>query len=112
YPDPFDRIGGVGRSLLPGQPLQAEKDVVAHREMREERIVLENKADIACLGLNECLRAVDLSPFQEDLTPVDRFHPCDQAKQRRFSAARMPDKRNDLATGNIKADVRYRGDAP
>ena len=55
---------GRGRSLA----AQAEADILAHRKMRKQGIVLEDEADAAMLGLDETIGVGDVSPFQQDAT--------------------------------------------
>ena len=87
-------------------PLAAELDVLAHAQVREERIVLEHEAHRPLLGrqLQSLCRvepgvSVDRDPAAGGLEPGDR------PQERRLARAGWPHERDDLAAdGQLYAE--------
>src|SRR5204862_974886 len=93
------REGGEAEALE--QPVLApppELDVLAHRQVREEGVVLEDEADRTLLR-----RQVDAAHRVEPGVPVDRdraargLEPRDRPQQGRLPGARGSDERDDLS---------------
>ena len=80
---------------------KAERDVLEHGHVAEERVVLEDETDAAFADL-----PVRRILAVEQHTPaVGRLEPCDDAQQRGLAAARRPEQRHELARTDLEADV-------
>ena len=73
--------------------LEAEGDVLADREMREQRIALEHDADVA--PVRGQLRHV--LPAHHDAARIAMRETRDDAQQRGLAAARWPQQRHEFA---------------
>ena len=77
----------LGEHLLAGHllglMLQAEHDVVAHGEMREDGVVLEHHADAALARVN----VVDAGIIEVEVAALDGVEAGDHAQQRSLAAA-------------------------
>ena len=62
---------------------QRELDVVGHRHVAEQRVVLEHEADLALPRSD----VRDVAPVQDDPAMVDRCQTRDRAQQRALAAA-------------------------
>ena len=76
------------RRTPPLGPGQAEGDVLAHGEVREERTLLRDEGDAAALGRDVPPAAVDDGLADPDLPPVGAHEAGDRPQQRRLAAAR------------------------
>jgi hypothetical protein len=74
------RAAFLGREL---PNLEAENDVLLHREVGEERVGLEHHRDAALRGIEPG----DVAAFDVDLSIGHVFEPGDQAKERGLAAA-------------------------
>jgi hypothetical protein len=88
---------GLGQAFA----LQAEGDVLPHREVREQRVALEHHVDRPLVG-----RQVRPGPaVQHDAARGRRLEARQHAQQRALAAARRAQQREDLALGDVQADV-------
>ena len=78
--------------------LHAEGDVVAHRQMGEQGIVLEDHREVALARRG----GGDVLIMQPDLAFADRLQPGEQAQQGAFPAARRADQHHEFAFVNIQ----------
>ena len=97
--DLVDPRGDVALGRL--AQLQAEAEVPAHRQMRVERVVLEDHRDVALARVE---------PGDVPAADVDRagrrlLDPGDQLEQRRLAAARRADEHHELALVDIERHV-------
>jgi hypothetical protein len=89
------------------QALQLERgtQVLRHRHVRVQRVVLEHHRDVAVLGR----RVGDLARTQPHLAGIHRLQAADHAQPSGFAAARRPDQGHELAVGDLQAQaVQYR----
>ena len=104
------RLSGLGLDLG-GRRLaqaQAEIQVVAHVQVRVQRIALEHHRDVAFARLE----LVDALAADRDLAGRDRLQPRDHAQQGRLAAARGADQHHELAVGDFEVDaLHHRGRA-
>ena len=92
------RVTSAPLSAAPAQPIG---DVLEHRQMREQRVVLEDHHRAAPLRRN----LVDAAALDADLAGVRLHEAGDQAKQRGLAAAARPEQRRDLALRHGEAHV-------
>ena len=81
--------------------LQAVLDILAHGQMREDRIVLEDHADIALVRRN----AVDDLIIETDVAGFDAVETGDHAQQGGLAAARGPQQGKKLAVLDIDGKI-------
>ena len=93
--------------LIPLEHLQTEGDVFIHRHVRPERVVLEQKADVAFVR-----RQVDALFGIENRHAVDqnpaagrRFKPGDHAQGGRFAAAGGAEQGDEAAILNLQIQI-------
>ena len=99
----------VERALGAGSPLGARDlahlhpvfDVFAHGHVREERVVLEHRVDVA--QVRRLPRHVGAT--QLDRAFVGKFEPGDHPQQRGLAGARRSEHREELAVGNLEVDA-------
>ena len=94
------RLGGTA-------DLQCETEVVAHRHVRVERVVLEDHRHVAVAG--GCPGHVAVA--DQDPALCCLLEPGDHPKQRRLPAARRPDEHHELAGQHGQVDVADRSGA-
>src|SRR2546428_320580 len=92
--DPFLRVRGVA---LPAKA-QRQLDVLAHRPPRQERVALEDEADV---GSDTGHAAAEERP----LADRRREKPRDEAEERRLPAPRRPHDRYETSRGDVEVDV-------
>ena len=98
------RPNSASRSRCDGSDVEAERDVLQHRQRLEQREVLEHHADAerrAARGLAMWTGA----PFQEDLPGVGREDAVDHLDERRLAGAVLAEQRVDLARPDAEIDV-------
>jgi hypothetical protein len=83
--------------------LQAEGQVVVHRHVRVQRVVLEHHGDAALLGR----QVVDHAVADAQLAAGDGFQPGDHAQQRALGAARGPDEDHELAVAHLQVHAMH-----
>ena len=84
----------------PGQ-LEGEADVVEHRHVGVQRVVLEHHRDVPVLGLD----VVDDPVADPQLAAGDRLQTGDHAQGGRLPAAGRSDEHEELAVGDVEAEV-------
>ncbi len=81
---------------------QAVRDVLEHRQMRKQRVVLENEADVALVGGNPR----DVLVAESDTRPeVGRWKPAIMRKTRGLAAAGCAEQRQEFARPDIQIEV-------
>ena len=80
---------------------QAESEVLAHRHVRIERVVLEHHRDVA-LARRHVVH--DLA-VDDDLAAGHRFEAGDHSQDRALAAARGPDQDDELAVVDLEVDA-------
>ena len=97
---------GLGRR----DPLhaEAEADILAHREMREQGVALEHLVHIAPVRR----LAGDVGAVEEDGADVGILEAGQQAQERRLAAAGGTEERQELAGAHGEADVVDGGEIP
>ena len=90
--------------LIPGQlsNLQAVFNVLAHGQMRENRVALKHHADIALMGR----KLVDDLIAKGNRARLNAVKTCDHAQQRRLAAAARAEQRKKLAVLDIGRQIR------
>ena len=88
-----------------GHP-QAEGDVLEHREVREDRVVLEHHGDAALARR----QVVDPPAADPDLALARRLEPGDDAQERGLAAARGAEQHHELLVGDGQVDRMQRGE--
>ena len=81
------------------QMADAEGNVVAHVQVREQGVVLEHHADAARLGLDMRVRIGQHAAVHAHAACGQPFEPGHRAQQRGLAAARRADQHADLAFG-------------
>ena len=79
--------------LRPALTFETERDVLRHRHVGEECVVLEHHAD-AALGRRHAHQVVTV---ETDRSGIARLEPRQQTQRRRFARPRQPEKRKHLA---------------
>jgi hypothetical protein len=101
-PDHVERTGNLrcGHPVRLPAHLQRKCDVLLHRQMREERVVLKHDADIALVGLQ-----IGLIAAVDDQPTAARLHEArDELQQRRLAGARRSKKCEQFAGEDFKFD--------
>ena len=102
---PAPRRRGRSRSAL-GQAMDAEADVVAHVEVREQGVVLEHHADAPLLGAARGRRAPPTSWPEMRISPAaGALQAGDGAQQGGLAAAGRADQHADVARAQAERDV-------
>ncbi len=84
--------------------LQPEADVVGHREVREQRVVLEHHCDLALRRW----QPRDIAPADGDAAAGGLLQPRDDAQRGRFAAARRAEEHAEAALVHLKVDALQR----
>ena len=84
---------------------QAVPDVPGDVHVREERVVLEDRVDVALVGRD----AGDRLAVEEDLALGRLFEPGDHPQRRRLAAARRPEEAVERAPGDAQGHPVHRG---
>jgi hypothetical protein len=87
----------LGRSLA-GLDAQAEGDVLEHRHVAEQRVVLEHKAHVALAHMH----VGGVFAAEMDAAHVGRLQPGDDAQQRGLAAARGAEQRDQFARSQCR----------
>src|SRR5262249_34267033 len=82
---------------------ETEGDVLEHRQVGVEGVVLEDHGDVALTRAH----AGDARPADLDPAGVDLLQARDAAQQRALAAARGPDQHRELALGNLEIDAAH-----
>src|SRR5690606_36456658 len=88
--------------------LQAEGDVLRHRHVREERIVLEHHAEVALLRRQH----IDALPVDPDRPVGEREQAREAVERRGLAAARRPEQGDELARPDRQVEVGQRLSSP
>ena len=81
--------------------LEAERDVVGDVEVREQRVALEHRVDVAAVRR----RLRDVLAVEQDAPARRPLEARDHAQRRRLAAARRPDHREELAGRHVEVDA-------
>ncbi len=81
--------------------LQRKGEVLVHRHVRKQRVVLEHHADAALVGRHP----VDGPPRQVDLAGGRRLKARQHHQRRGLAGARRPQHRHELAAGDVEVEV-------
>jgi len=102
----FEQFKGPASALSSGQRLEPEGHVIEHREMREQRRVLEGQSDIALLRRHMGAPGVPhrLAP-QLHTSVLHPLEPRGDPQQSGLTAARGPQQADDLAGLDVEGDV-------
>ncbi len=92
--DHLEQLRDPCSAEAPGEP---EADVLGHREVREEGVVLEDHPDLAVLGRHPRTPAGDDSFGGLHRARVRSLESGDEPEQRRLPAARRAEEGYDLA---------------
>jgi len=97
------RLGDPALGLLLGELAgpQPEGDVVAHVQVREQRVALEDRVDRAAVGR----QGGDVPPAQQHLAGVGQLQPGDDAQEGRLAAARGAQDGDELAASDCQGDA-------
>jgi hypothetical protein len=87
--------------MILGPSSQAELDVRLHGQMREQRIILKNRADIALVGL----QVMNLAAIQTDLAAARLLETSDQAQCCCLPAPGRAEQRKKLAFHDAQRDA-------
>ena len=96
------------RDLGPRRPAtaRAERHVVEHAHVREQRVVLEDGVDVALVGRDpRDVRALEADPSRRGL-----LEPGDHPQRRRLAAPRRAEHREELAAADLEVRVLDRGE--
>jgi hypothetical protein len=86
--------------------VEAETHVVADREVREQRVVLEDEADTALFRGNCRARTVgDRAPGDRNLARVGGLEPSDKAKGGGLAAPGWAEQGEDAARRNAEREI-------
>ena len=109
-PDEPERLAHPAALLVALDPLLAEAvaDVLGDVHVREQRVVLEDRVDVAPVGRD----AGDRLALEEDLARRRLLEPGDHPERRRLAAARRPEEAVELAAGDLEGHLVDRDDVP
>ncbi len=78
---------------------RTERNVVEHGQMREQRVVLKDRVDVAPVGRH----AGHIDAVQPDVAATRLVEPADEPQQRRLAAARRAENREELTASHREA---------
>jgi hypothetical protein len=84
-----------------GPPPQSELDVLLHGQVWKKRVVLEDSADVALVGL----QMLDAGAIQPDLADGRLLETGHQPERGCLSAARGTEQREELAASDLKRNA-------
>jgi hypothetical protein len=102
-------LPGADLRLGPGRPVEPERDVVEHRQVREEGVVLKDDADRPSLRRHVHAGARELLSPQRDGTGRGALEAGDAAERRRFAAPARPQNSKDLAVLHVERHLVHDG---
>jgi hypothetical protein len=85
--------------------VQAETDVVEHIEVREQRVVLEDHAELAVLGRNRQSRTAQHPVIGQNLSATHILESGNAAQNRSLTRTAWPDEATDIAFLEAQRDV-------
>ena len=80
---------------------QREADVLGHRHVREQRVVLEHHADLALVRRQARQRLA----LEQDLAGGRRLEAGEHHQRRRLARARGPEQRQELAALDVEMEI-------
>ncbi|MNE68713.1 hypothetical protein D3C80_1643900 [compost metagenome] len=86
------------RALTTWQHAQAKRDIVEHRHMAEQRVVLEDKTDFTVAGV----QAAHVGSVEANMSAALMFKTGDNTQQRGFTRARRSQQRHHLSGRDIQ----------
>ena len=91
--------------LRPANPLHAQREaeVLSHRHVRVERVILEHHRHAAVTGR----QAGDVPVLKQDPTAADGLEPRDHPQERALAAARGPDQNQEFSVLDFQRDRPY-----
>src|SRR5271170_3099052 len=92
------RLGGTP---LPRQHAQAEGDVLEHRHVPEQRVMLKDETDLALADAD----GAGVLAMEQHLAGVRCLQPRDYSQQRGLARARQPQQRDQLAGFDMQVDI-------
>ena len=92
---------GFGRPLAPRLHAQPEGDVLEHRHVAEQRVMLEDETDLALAHAD----GARVLAVEQHLAGVRRLQPGDDAQQRGLARARQTQQRDQLAGLDVQVDI-------
>ena len=101
----FDAFFDFGLGVVP--QFEPEREVVVHRHVRVERVVLEDHGDVAVPGRH----VVDHAVAEADRARRDPLQPRDHPQRCRLAAAGGPDQHDELAVRHVQVEGVQRLDA-
>ena len=99
------RVGDIG-ARHPGA-LQAERDIVAHRQMRKQRVVLEHHVDRPLMRQHRR----DVPAVEQDPALVRRLEAGEHPQQRGLAAAGRAEQREEFARPDVERQPVHRAKA-
>jgi hypothetical protein len=104
----LERLGGTAPALVLADLalLEAVGDVVQHRHVREQRVLLEDRVDVALVRRD----ADGGAPVDLDLALGRLLEAGDQAQRGGPAAARRPEQGEELAVEHVEMDAVDRDD--
>ena len=105
-------LGHLGLDLVLGElrllvQAQRERDVLEHRQVRVERVVLEHHGEVAVLGRH----LVDAPLADREVAVGDVLEAHDHAQQGGLAAAGGAHEDHELAVGDVQVDALHRVEA-
>src|SRR5690606_26053548 len=107
-PHEFEHLAHALPAAVAGQAVEPEAHVRLHREVREQRVVLEDEADAAALGRHRARAVVDDAAADEDRARGGRLEPGNEPQQRGLARAAPAHQPHDLARLDPQRDVAQR----
>ena len=92
----FDSCGI--RALATRQHRQAESDIVEHRHMAEQRVMLKHETDFTIARM----QAADVGAVEANMPAGLMLQPGDNSQQRGFPGTGRPQQRDHLTRRNIQ----------
>jgi hypothetical protein len=105
--DQAQRFVRLAHGVVDPPALEAERDVLEDRHVREERIRLEHGVDGSLVGL----RRRDVLPADEDPAGGRLLEPCDESQRRGLPAARRAEQCEERAGGDGEIERVDRGES-
>ena len=107
--DKRQHLGHTGAALGFGQMVDAKADVVAHVQVREQRVVLKHHADPALLRRQVDTGAADDLVRDFDAASGGGLQPSNGAQQGGFAAAGRPDQHANVTGAQAEGNVMHGG---
>ena len=98
---------GLDFDLVDAAPAQTERQIVAHRHVRVQRIGLEHHGDVAAFRRHPVHDRI----INAERAGCDRFQARDHSQCRRLAAARRPEQDHEFAIFDAQRDIVDRREA-